>query len=50
MTCLHMVFVLSFIPVDGRTKLGRTAAERLLTLASLLLTKDYYIEGLLLNI
>ena len=35
MTWLHMEFVLIFSPADGRAKLGRTAAKRLLTLALL---------------
>ena len=36
MTWLHMEFVLIFITGPSRGKLGRAAAERLLTLASLL--------------
>ena len=35
MTWLHMEFVLIFITSPSRGKLGRTAAERLLTLALL---------------
>ena len=36
MTWLHMEFVLIFITGPSRTKLGRTALQQLLTLASLI--------------
>ena len=35
MTWLHMQFVLIFLTADSRAESGRTAAERLLTLVSL---------------
>ena len=43
MTWRHMEFVLIFSPADGLAKLGRMAAKRLLTLASLFLS--YEIEN-----
>jgi hypothetical protein len=44
MTWLHMEFVLIFITGPSQGKLGRTAAERLLTLALLLRQKVFRAE------
>ena len=37
MTWLHMQFVLSFVTADSQAELGRTAAKRLMTIASLVM-------------
>ena len=50
MTWLHMQFVLIFLTADSRAESGRTAAERLLTLVSLVvlitLVESYNTQGI----